>query len=204
MNLDLRDLQRPGRPRTADEPKVDAREITEEDLAALAGPRGHVDAPRKKLRHKHHTLARALATGMTNIQAATIAGYTPQMVVILRNDPAFLDLIDFYASEAGKGFDRLAEQTLRTSAIGLDAIERRLEREADNMKMGELRDTTFGLLDRAGYGTKSQGATEVHLHAHFAEKLEAARRRAPAAQRIDPAAGAATIDGTFEVIPDAK
>jgi hypothetical protein len=125
-------------------------------------------------------------------------------VSILKNDPAFRDLVDFYAADVAKSFDRINEQKVRVASKLLDDIEQ----DVDDGKLtfNQKRDTAFGLLDRTEYGLKRDSGAEVHLHAHFADKLEAARRRAPPPiQRYTAEGGASPVlDATFEVIDDAQ
>ena len=52
------------------------RPVTETDLPALKGPRGGTPL-RKKLRCKHHVLARLLASGMQERTAAVVSGFAP-------------------------------------------------------------------------------------------------------------------------------
>ena len=80
------------------------RPVTEADLEVLRGPKGAAPA-RKKLRYKHHVLARSLASGMQERTAAVVSGFAPVTVSILKKDPAFAALVKFYETEKGKGFD---------------------------------------------------------------------------------------------------
>lgn len=204
MDLDLSDLTRPSR---VEEPTLAGRDIEPEDLAVLAESRASDTPPRKKLRHKHHSLARALAGGMSPGQAAIVSGFALTTVSILQTDPAFTELVAFYAAEAGKTFDRLAEQQVRVASVLLDDVERDVN---DKEKLAKL--PTAKKLDMAlalGLGTSMgvrppSAKSEVHVHANFATILERERSRAPAALAAASPSGSAAasqvIDATYEVV----
>lgn len=207
MDIDLSDLTRPGR---VAEPTLDARDITPGDLDVLRESRAADIPPRKRLRHKHHSLARALAGGMSPGQAAIVAGFAPVTVSILQSDPAFRDLVDFYAADVAKTFDRLAEQQVRVVAVLLDSMEDDVK---DPEKLGKMtfaakRDTALALGLGASVGAVPAKQTEVHVHANFATILQRARERAPAASPQRPHEAVTLhghgeqlqIEGTFEVI----
>ena len=114
------------------------RPVTEADLAALKSPRGGTP-PRKKLRYKHHVLARSLASGMQERTAAVVSGFVPVTVSVLKKDPAFAELVKFYETEEGKRFDQLRAQILGVGQKFIEEMERRVTEAPEAIPMRDLR-----------------------------------------------------------------
>ena len=173
MHLGLDDLAPSG-------PDVgETRPITAEDLPRLRGPKGAHTPPRKKLRYKHHSLARALASGMQERAAAAVTGFAPVTVSILKRDPAFAELVKFYATEEGKGFDQVRAQLLGVGQRFVEEMDRRVREAPDELTMRDLRESSTVLLDRAGFGAAQSSVHDIHIHAGLASALQASRVNAP-------------------------
>lgn len=161
------------------------RELTDADLGLLAQPRGIGASPIKKLRDSHHALARALATGMDEGQAALITGYSTSRVSILKADPTFSELVAHYRGLAGAEFADLAA---RMTSVGVDALEEirsRLEESPEEIPTGLLLQIVEKTADRTGFGPKS---TTVNLNVNLAARLGEARRRVAEVRDSLPAA----------------
>lgn len=152
------------------------RELTEEDLAALqAPPASPAQIRLKKLRDTHHALARAIASGMSESEAAAVTGYSLVRVSILKHDPAFQELIaqkrkavdDAYASFHG----RMA--SFATDII--DELRERFEDDPEAMSVKTLHELLETFADRTGHGPRS---TQVNVNVSLASRLESARERA--------------------------
>ena len=154
------------------------RPVTEADLPALKDARGGTP-PRKKLRYKHHVLARLLASGMQERTAAVVSGFAPVTVSILKKDPAFAALVKFYETEKGKGFDHVRAQILGVGQKFIEEMERRVTEAPEEIPMRDLRETATVLLDRAGYAPQQQHQHEVHVHVGLANAVESSRVAAP-------------------------
>lgn len=195
MDLDLNDLVKRGGAKPTSIHMLEVGEIGEGDIPTLQAERDSKAPPRKKMRYRHHTLAKALATGATPGTAAILAGFTLPTVSILQNDPAFKELIAFYSQDANKTFDLINEKKLGITSQALDLVAERFAKEPEKIKT----DTAWSIaregLDRSGHAPRAQAQTEVHIHANFAEKLKIAREAAPAPTPQ-------VIDGTFEVVKD--
>jgi hypothetical protein len=180
----------------------EARPITESDLAELRSAPKVPTPPRKQLRYKHHALARSLAAGMQESVAAAITGFAPVTVSILKRDPAFADLVRFYASEEGKGFDQVRAQILGVGLKFIEEIDRRVSEEPGEVTMKDLRETGTVLLDRAGFGPAQSSTHDVHIHTGLADAIKASRVNAPFPALPGAAPSAApVIDGEFEELP---
>lgn len=192
MDITLDDLRAGG-------PTIgEARPVTAEDLVMLRDRPKAGAPPRKKLRYRHHALARALASGMREGAAAVVTGFAPVTVSILKQDPAFKELMTFYATEEGRGFDAVRAQLLGVGQKFVEEIERRVSEAPDELTMRDLRETGTLLLDRAGFGPAQSSTHEVHIHAGLADALKASRVHAPFPKLItDPPKAGAVIEGEF-------
>jgi hypothetical protein len=158
-----------------------------DDLAALAdgslvgeaGPKEVEDPSNlKRIRERHHSLARLVASGMSQDLVASICNYTPSYVSILLNNPAMKELVEHYRIINGNSSTVIAER-LRT--VGLKALET-LNDKLDNEEITDTHELAAVAklgLDRAGHGPTSTTHTvsETHLidHARIAELNERAR-----------------------------
>lgn len=158
-----------------------ARELDEADIAMRGSGREVGSSPPpalKRLRAKHHALARALANGMRPGIAAATYGYHPSRVSILQNDPAFRELIEHYRGEGDHDYARVQERLAGLSVEALDEIERRLEEEPESFKPKDLLSLVEITADRTGHGPKS--SQDVNVNVGFADRLREARKRAAA------------------------
>jgi len=138
------------------------RELTEEDLAlrAAAPARGTGVASIKTLRAAHHQLARLLATGMSQVNAAKVTGFCKVRISQLANDPAFQELMVHYQKAE---IEHHADVTQVLASLSIDALsiiqERLLDNPEDLSNKILLEISKMGL-DRTGHGPKSTVATE--------------------------------------------
>lgn len=149
------------------------RDLTLADMSKAADGAG----PVKRLRERHHALARAVAEGLkTDKQIAIESGYTSATLSRLRTDPAFCELVDFYA----RGFEAIQRDALeRLKELSLDAmgeISDRLEEDPESFSNGQLMELTKLTTDRTGFGPSS--SSEVNVNVGFAKRLSAAADRA--------------------------
>lgn len=152
------------------------RALTEADLVLTQ--LDYSDGPRRieKLRSKHHALARAIASGMTQGDAAIVAGYSQCRVSILMGDPTFQELVAFYRRDIDGAYRDMHHML---SALGQDAVEElheRLEEAPDDFSNSMLLEIATKMADRTGYGPSSQ-TTNVNLNVGVADRMEAARLR---------------------------
>lgn len=134
----------------------------------------------KKIREKHHSVARMIAVGgLSQRMVAQLSGYTESYLSILLNNPAMQELIEMYRIQSGAATAVITEK-LKT--VGLKAVEKLDERlEANELNNQELLAAAKLGLDRGGHGpqSKSHIVSEHHNidHARLAELNAEARRR---------------------------
>lgn len=165
------------------------RDLTPADLAALQAPRGVTAPAVKRLRDSHHALARVLATGVDESEAALICGYSPSRVSILKADPTFAELIAHYRAIKSAEF---ADAGARMASLSVEVIEElreRLEDSPESFTNGTLDNLLKTLTDRTGFGPK---ATQVNINVGLADRLDAAIKRQVAPPEGRP--GLRTID----------
>lgn len=129
-----------------------SRELTGPDIEALSLPRPAQPKSLMRIHSSHHSLARCLATGMRQNQAALVTGYSAQRVAMLEQDPTFQALVADYRAEAKSVFADLAE---RMSDISLDAIEllqERLHDKPHEFTTSMLLEVVKAFADRTGHG----------------------------------------------------
>lgn len=168
------------------------RALTQTDLAELMSqPKGTSEAgavtPLKRLRERHHALARLLASGGCSMQdAAIITGYEAATISTLKQDPLFQDLVLFYQNEVNAEYRTMQAQL---AGLGEDAVaELRKRVEDDPAALGAtfLLDLVVKIADRTGNGPTSTTKTEVSVTVDLASKMKAARIRArEASAQID-------------------
>lgn len=130
----------------------------------------------KRMTERHHALARAIASGMKDKEAAAVVGYVPQMVVILRGSPAFMDLVDMYRETATAEFAKLVEQFAGLTKDAMLALRERLEAEPENFSNKQLLEIVTAIGDRAGF-TPVKRVEQLNVNVSLSEKLALARAR---------------------------
>lgn len=142
------------------------RTLAPEDLAMLALE--PVKQPTlKKIRDSHHALARTLASGISNTDAARITGFDPGYISIMKADPAFQELLTFYEEH-----DEVQQADLRErmTLIALDVsaeIRDRIHNDPESFSHSEMRQLLTNLADRVGFGPSST----VHATVDVTENL---------------------------------
>lgn len=181
LDLDLA-LPRVGPGRTQKEVSVEfVRELTVADLKTPA-TQVQTSAPIKQLRDTHHALARLLATGMGEAEASLQTGYSPSRISILKADPTFRELLEFYRA---RGEESVADFRERMALVGMTAlaeIRDRLEEKPEEFNNTQLRELVRDLADRTGHAPeKAGGSTSVTINVGLSERMQAARERTAAA-----------------------
>lgn len=179
MDLGLDTVRVIGRPRT----KVTAvviRELTPTDMALLALDRG-VKAPAlKSIRDSHHAIARCVAEGKNGVETQLITGYSASRISILKADPAFQQLVAFYAERVGEIKDKAFIDTqAKLAALGSDAIDEladRLNDSPEKIDTDELVDIVKLSADRTGHGPQTK-STNVNVNVDLAQRIAQGRER---------------------------
>lgn len=157
------------------------RELSVEDL--LAAQRNElVQKPFeiKALRQSHHQLARILAQGVSETEAAIITGYSASRISILKADPAFAELLQYYKDMEAQGYAvARADMRERLASLGFDAIETLHERLNDSPESFDAK-TLLAILeatsDRTGHGKTStvNQNVSIGLSAEALERVKSA------------------------------
>lgn len=156
------------------------RPLNEADLPALrekSAPMARLTA----LRDSHHTVARLMASGMTNVQIAETTGHSLGSMTRYRRDPSMMELVAHYRAlvtdEWLNDVDRISSMSVSAIAKGLRTIHDHFD-DADSrgelVPMNRALNVVSDLMDRFGYGKKSQ---QTNLNVNYAAELEAAIAR---------------------------
>lgn len=165
---------------------VQVRELDEMDVALLQEDRGSTAPPLKRLSERHHALARCLASGMADGDAAITCGYVQSRVSILKADPAFKELLVFYQQDVtSKYLDMhgvLAGLSLDAAMELRGRLEDDMEADEKKISVGQLVELTKLGADRTGFGPQS---SQLNVNVDLAGRLQAARERV-ALRRMAP------------------
>lgn len=172
------------------------RDLRQSDIALLENARG-IKAPEiKKLRDRHHSLARALAAGMKDYEASAITGYSISRISILKADPTFADLLSGYKAQEEAVF---ADFVTRAGALALEAVNElhdRLEDSPETFTHGQLLEVSKTFADRTGHAPV-QRSVSVSTNVDLGQRLAAARRRLT---QVPEASEIPIIDTSFEEV----
>lgn len=143
-----------------------SREIGSDDLAQLAAPRevGLGVPAVTVLRNSHHNLARLLAEGRKPGEVAEITGYSSSRISILQNDPAFAELVSYYAAQATQQY---VDVHSRLAQLGTDTVEVLQERvldESEKLSVKALLDIAAFSLDRSVAPPKRAAGGEANAN----------------------------------------
>jgi hypothetical protein len=150
------------------------REVTPQDLASLDAVAGRGTPSLSRIRDSHHALARILALGHTNTEAAAITGYTPNRISVLRTDPAFQDLMAHYRSRADEQFADLGGRMKAVSLDVLAELHERILEHPEEFSPRDLTDAFKTVADRTGYGASTKSETKVAVSFSLAAIVEEA------------------------------
>lgn len=157
---------------------VQVRELDSCDVALLAEEKGSKAPPLKRLSERHHALARCLASGMSDGDAAITCGYVLSRVSILKADPAFQELLAFYRADVNSKYldmhGVLAGLSLDAAMELRERLELDIESGEKTISVGQLMELTKLGADRTGYGPQS---SQLNVNVDLAGRLEAARKR---------------------------
>lgn len=124
-------------------------QVSDLDLIQNPPPQGVVTSPLAKLRHSHHMLARLLAQGTRPGECSMMTGYSLSRISILQNDPAFRELISYYAANVEAKYLDVHERLASLGLSSLDELQERLDQDPDSFKNKELMDLAELALDRS-------------------------------------------------------
>lgn len=159
---------------------LSVRDLTAADLEKLRAPR-HTPSRLAKIRDSHHALARALVSGCSYDVAAEMTGYSISRIALLKNDPAFQQLMADYRTQIHEVFLANQDEYLKLLTSNQMRAERMISDKLDDAEEEETLPEYRTLLaiardaaDRTGYGKHT---TQTNVNVDFASKLEAMVRR---------------------------
>jgi hypothetical protein len=150
------------------------RDIGEADLALLASGRGVKPQAVKRLRDRHHALARCLAQGMSPAEASAVTGYDVSRISILRSDPSFQELMKHYATVRDSAFAEFQDRAATVANMALGIIAEKLEDE--DVSLGQALQIAKDLGDRTG-NAPVQKTVQTNVNISLGDRLAAARKR---------------------------
>jgi hypothetical protein len=144
------------------------RELDEADLALVTDQEAGIKPEQvKHLLQSHHTIARLLAKGERPQNVSLICGIGISRISILKGDPAFAELLEYYIDMEGEA-NKAATVDLaqRLALLGEDSVEAlhdRLRDNPDQFSNKELTSLAEVVLDRTGFGKTSTVNSNVNL-----------------------------------------
>lgn len=135
----------------------------------------------QRIRDPHHALARALASGVRQFEAAARCGYSVNRVSQLEKDPAFRELVAYYRDLVAASFKEEVDEYYQLLASNAAKAERMIADKLDTaddageaLPTRELIAISRDSADRIGYGKKQ---TNLNVNVDFAAQLEKAIQR---------------------------
>lgn len=129
------------------------------------------------IRLTHHRLAQLLAIGTDEIIAARLCNYSINRVSILKSDPAFADLMAFYAKNVVEEWRDFVAVAADLSMDVLQEIQKRLDESPREFTVNQLNDLMKSLSDRSG-NAPIQRTQNTNINVNLGDRLRAARERA--------------------------
>lgn len=126
------------------------RHLSESDIAAMWESGGTRTGARiKTLRYNHHLLAKAVASGKSLLECSRMTGLTVPRISDLKNDPAFQELVSFYAEELHEVYVDVHQRMAALGTSVLEELQERFEDAPDKFTKRELMDLFTTMADRS-------------------------------------------------------
>jgi hypothetical protein len=162
------------------------RDLTSADVSLLGTERGIKAPNRKRLRDRHHSLARCLAQGMKPWEASAVTGYSPSTISILQADPTFVELVAFYAEHEDAALAEFSQRASLVTLTALNNLQEIVENDEEPLTLEQNLTVVKTLADRTGHAPVQRAIT-TNLNVDISGKLAAAKSRLAAlAQRRLP------------------
>ena len=132
--------------------------------------------PISAIRHTHHRLAQLLAGGMDETSAERLCNYSAGRASVLKNDPAFANLLRHYS---GVVDDQFTDFVSAASDLSLDMLGRLrevLEDSPEKLSPTHLMEAIKLLADRSGHAPVNK-SVNLNVNTDMAQRLNAARSR---------------------------
>jgi len=152
------------------------RPLTEADVAKMWEQGTQSYARIKALRYNHHLLAKAVASGKNLLECSRMTGLTVARISDLKNDPAFQELVAYYAEELHEVFVNVQERMAALGTSVLEELQERFENDPEKFTKRELLELFTTMADRSIPTAKGgpspqqavgQGAAGLNLQINF-------------------------------------
>jgi hypothetical protein len=130
----------------------------------------------KRLRDSHHSVARLVAAGLSNIQISLQTGYAPARVSILRADPTFIELVQFYRNNADAVRMTFEHRMLLAAEDFVQHLHETLHDTPEAFTPETALDAVKILADRAGFAPINRSITKSVTY-NVGDRMDAARAR---------------------------
>jgi len=132
------------------------RDLNAGDVDQILNPpeQGVTTRPLVKLKSAHHTLAKLMAEGIKMVEASAITGYSLSRISILKNDPAFNELVHYYSQQKEQIYLDVHERLAKLGMSAAEELQERLEDDPDSFTVKELREVMSDALDRSSAPSK--------------------------------------------------
>ena len=157
----------------------DVWELDEIELQRVAVmPRESTVGQLKRISDRHHALARLIAGGTSEAEASLITGYVSSRISILKQSPAFQELVEFYREKTEEKFLTFYDHLAGVATDAVLELRERLEDTPEDFSNKELLTIVNDMADRTGHPRQKDVNTTVNVN--LGDRLAAARRRAQA------------------------
>lgn len=166
------------------------RELAPADLT-MPAVRVQTAPPLKKIRDTHHALARVLVTAGSESEASAITGYSLSRISILKADPQFQELLEFYREGSERVVTDMRERMAGMAGAALQELSDRLDETPEEFTPNLLKEIVKDLADRTGHAPQRGPAPTVQVNVNLTDRMARARERvnerlaAPAPKVID-------------------
>lgn len=127
--------------------------LTEADILLIfTGEAGVRAKPLQKIRAAHHNVAILLSQGHTSASVSRITGYSPSRIALLKEDPAFKQLLAHYSQMGEQATADFFQQLADLGIAAVQELQERLETDPDNFSPDELIKIVEKTSDRTGFG----------------------------------------------------
>jgi len=138
------------------------KELTGGDIAEMWTEGAGAAPTIKALRYNHHLLAKAVASGKSLMECSQLSGLTVARVSVLKADPAFQELVSFYAEELHEVYVDVHSRMAALGTSVLEELQDRFEDAPEKFTKKELLELFTTMADRsiptAKGGPKQQAA----------------------------------------------
>ena len=125
------------------------RELDETDIARMWAGGAKNYSRIQSLRYTHHLLAKTIASGKSLMECSRLTGMSQTRICVLKNDPAFQELICFYADELHQVFVNVHERMAALGTSVLEELSERFETNPEGFTKRELMELFTTMADRS-------------------------------------------------------